>query len=29
MGLEKPLVNLGGPSSKSKYSAVTDSELVP
>ena len=29
MGLEKPLGNQGGPSSKTKYSAVTDSELVP
>ena len=29
MGLEEPLENQGGPSSKAKYSAVTDSELVP
>ena len=26
---EKPCVNLGGPSSKAKYSLVTDSEQVP
>ena len=28
-GHVKPRGNLGGPSSKAKYSSVTDSELVP
>ena len=28
-GHVKPRGNLGGPSSKAKYSPVTDSELVP
>src|SRR5215212_4377518 len=28
-GHEKPCGNLGGPSSKAKYSSVTDSEIVP
>ena len=28
-GHEKPCLNMGGPSSKAKYSWLTDSELVP
>ena len=28
-GHEKPCLKLGGPSSKAKYSVMTDSELVP
>ena len=28
-GHEKPCLNLGGPSSKAKYSQLTDSERVP
>ncbi len=28
-GHEKPCLKLGGPSSKAKYSVLTDSELVP
>ena len=28
-GHVKPCLNMGGPSSKAKYSQLTDSELVP
>ncbi len=28
-GHEKSCLNMGGPSSKAKYSSLTDSELVP
>ena len=28
-GHVKPCLNMGGPSSKAKYSSLTDSELVP
>ena len=28
-GHEKPCLNMGGPSSKAKYSQLTDSEQVP